>query len=323
MSGLLLQDNFDDGRVDPESDPESVQCWLYVRVCSGTPSMNSSNHSQAPNLPDHVAKFGITNDIRAREALYSGDGGITAFCVRMPTRAFARGVEAFITDEFSGARAVMGCSRGRRREYLDMRAVSSMRAESYIEGDLHSRMAVANSLMRRAIAIARLSRPDLVVSEQDLVPWAAVCSDTSLIVVSEARPVPVRRAPRTPVRSVEEAVEEGVEEGMEDEWDEPRILACVRTLIDFTDNDNDFVRTFDVERVREASDSVRPISRRSVTRGMQSVERRVVSCKKRVRGVQARGYMRVRFADAQTTERPVEDEGSVASSVIEVSPAAT
>lgn len=70
-----------------------VECWFYVRVFSGVSGANTTTDAQSPGLAHGDLKFGITIDMRNRDALYKGDGGIMAFSMQLRNRLLASGIE--------------------------------------------------------------------------------------------------------------------------------------------------------------------------------------------------------------------------------------
>lgn len=142
---------------------------LYVRVPTHSVASDQAADKRAPErifLSHDRLKFGITTNLPARSAQYSGDGGIMAFWFLLPSLSQARCVEIMLVEEFASAVArVAGAFR--RREYLDRERAARLlgvpRHEGY--GDeshcsAHAWLAVGRALFERAIKVAQSMFPD-------------------------------------------------------------------------------------------------------------------------------------------------------------------
>ena len=164
-------------------------CWFYVRVFSGTPGTNAPGDKQSPPLSDSDAKFGITRRIAARESVYRGDGGITAFCVQFPTAEVAHAVEWLLVDRFKPMRSqAIG---GGHREYLDLRKVAATFGQTFAAGSAQSRLDIARLVMRCALIVLKTNRPDASITDTSLHAWADEGSESAILKPSDKRPGPV------------------------------------------------------------------------------------------------------------------------------------
>jgi hypothetical protein len=137
----------------------TVECWFYVRVFSGVSGANTTTDRQSPALTHGDLKFGITIDMRNREARYKGDGGIMAFSMQLRNRLLASGIETLLKEEFGQRRSA---ALRYRPEYLDMQLVAdALGATFQADGEgAHHRLTIARAFMERAYSVLKANRPD-------------------------------------------------------------------------------------------------------------------------------------------------------------------